>query len=231
MSTTNVEEKSITDAERDEIVSAVGVAQAETEILTGEHKCEIPGFGKLLIKYPTLAVESKANEIYTAAFTTLFRNDTFLTIKQLTKLLEQRGIWTTEDEKKLNDLKTVIVNRQMDLAEFMRLSDKQREAAKEKEDKIRDALYTARIQFFDLAFQKAQLFENTIEKRASKESIIYKASQCVYNEDGTKLWNSAEEVLNDARPSVQKVINEFVRVCEGIDFPLYGSLLADLTGS
>ena len=226
------ETPSLDEQTKKELIETATSANLEQELQTGIRTVSTNKYGKVEIRFPTIRIDSDANKIYTDYFTRLFKEGKYLTFREMTKTLASRGIWGEDEEKELNLLRTRLTNKSLDLADFNKLSDEAKEKIKDKIEIITSEISAARMSIFNLAFQKANLYENTIEKKAEKMALLYKVQQCVINIESNELiWKSVDELIDDRHPDSQRILNECVSMWQGIDIPLFGSWLGDLIGS
>lgn len=210
---------------------AIGVVDTETTILTGFKKTNYPGVGTVWIKFPTLQEEAEITRYYSECYTRLLNESTLFTQYKLRKILSEKGEWTEEDEKKIDDLQELYVSKAVTIEQIKskkRLTDNNKKEL-EVLEKEQDKVYS---EWMLLNLTKNQLFENTIEGQAEQEALRYKLVKCVLKEDKTPLWNSIDDLLKvEAHPDFGKLLTECLDYWRGVSVPFYEDLLSPIAGS
>ena len=84
----------------------------------------------------------------------------------------------------------------------------------------------------ELSLQRATHFENTLEKQAEQEALKYKIILCTLKEDGSKVWNTMEELMDSlAVPEFSTFFSDCSSFWRGLDGPLLETLLSEVSGN
>ncbi len=153
---------------------------------------------KLMLKEETLDIERKCDAEYHLAYTELMQRG-IMPRATLERSMQEKGIWTTEDEKKLRDLQGQIVKLQIDL-EGAETHDKGLTIAK--------AMGDLRAQCLRLVEVKANVLSNSCESLADQiRRDAYLAYGTVYADTGKPVFKDYAEFLRRAGDNEQVVLD------------------------
>ena len=153
---------------------------------------------KLAIRALTYEDQEEANRIYSAKIASLLREKgakKLLLRQELDNYLKEAGIWTEEDQAKINKLYLEIE----DLLAQLKKGGQKLSAGRQLCIKIIEK----RSEVVKIT-QKRQIFDNvTIEASADNERLDYLVYTCtVYDENGEQYWQSFEDMKNDKTSNV-----------------------------
>jgi hypothetical protein len=153
---------------------------------------------KLRLKEETMDIERKCDAEYHLAYTQLMVKG-IMPRATLEKYMLERAIWTSDDEKKLKELQTEIVNLQIKL-----------EQAKTHEQglTIAKAMGELRGQCLRLVEVKAQVLSNSCESLADQiRRDSYIAFATVYHDTGKPVFKDYHDFLRRAGESEQVILD------------------------
>lgn len=115
--------------------------------------------------------------------------DGILTKKELHKVLLDRGIWNEEKEKVEKKLGEEI----FELEKKLFLGDGTKKAKISDGKKIAMEMKELRLKLRDHIAEKIAMEENTAEALADNARFDFLVSECVFNEDGTRVYKDIED--------------------------------------
>jgi len=144
---------------------------------------------KFFVKKPGSKVSQHAQRIYSAEFMKCL-NEGLMVRAKLKKFLQEHGVWTEAQEeeekdisKQINDIEVEIYRGGKD-RKTMTLSEGREKAIKMKE---------LRNKYSALISERQSYESNTAESMADNARFDFLVSECTFNEDGTKVYNSYED--------------------------------------
>lgn len=230
----SIEEDKIDEEVITEEIEDLEEAKAQTGIILDYIDKEYPTIGEVRIYHPTLNVESEVEMVYIEEFNKLLMDSDLPTIRKLEKILQEKGYWTEEDDKEIEDIITLMTNRQIDVAQIRRQLKKTKTNQTKLINKFKKLTQEIYIIQTDLALataRKSSLFESTIEKRAERMGLLFKITRCVKRLDGSYVWNTIDELGNDNSQTVKPLIFDAIKFWRGVSSPLSDDLLDLISGS
>lgn len=153
---------------------------------------------KLMLKEETLDIERKCDAEYHLAYTELMQKG-IMPRATLERSMQEKGIWTANDEKKLRDLQGQIVKLQIEL-EGAETHDKGLTVAK--------SMGELRGQCLRLVEVKANVLSNSCESLADQiRRDAYLAYGTVYADTGKAVFKDYAEFLRRAGDNEQVVLD------------------------
>lgn len=147
---------------------------------------------KIIVKQPGNKVLSAAQRVAAKAWTDCVR-DGIMTKKELVKFMKEQGIWNEDKDreekdkiKEINDLERSLYI-QGGKSKRLKLSE-----AKEIAVKMR----LARAELRDLISERIALEQNTAESLSDNARFDYIVSQCTFDNNSKKVYNSLDDYLN-----------------------------------
>ena len=147
---------------------------------------------KYFVKKPGSKVSQHAQRIYSAEFMKCL-NEGLMVRAKLKKFLQEHGVWTEAQEeeekqisKEINDIEVEIYRGGKD-RKTMSLSEGREKAIKMKE---------LRNRYSNLISERQSYESNTAESMSDNARFDFLVSECTFNEDGTKVYNSYEDYQN-----------------------------------
>lgn len=153
---------------------------------------------KLKLKEETMDIERKCDSEYHLAYTQLMQKG-IMPRATLERMMQEKGIWTQEDEKKLRELQAQIVKLQIEL-EDSKTHDKGLTIAK--------AMGDLRAQCLRLVEVKANVLSNSCESLSDQiRRDSYLAHGTVYADTGKPVFKDYNDFLRRASDNEQVVLD------------------------
>lgn len=191
------------------------------EIKTGRRVFDTEKYGLLQIRFPKVEENRLADWEYSKVFNQAVL-DGIPTNKEMQRLIEERQLWTEQDEKKIQDLKEEI-SKQIVVLSKMGEGTKNFEKTQAKIDELRAEL-------FQLQHEKQKYFNNTAESKADEAKLSFLIHKCTeFAETGKPVWATYADFKNEEdQETVNIVVYQFMTFINGLpaDF-----LLMPSTGS
>lgn len=181
------------------------------ELQTGERKFKHRD-ATYVIKYPSTKNVQEADWLYSTVFADGL--NTGLPIKaELEKKLIDRGVLTSNEdhEKELDKIRKEIKRLEVKFEQAKKTEHKKELTRLAKE------LAKFRQMIYDSVIARTQYLNNSVESKADDARTSYLIHCTIFNEDGTRLWNTYDEYLNERDyPLVSKAGFEYIRFSSGI---------------
>jgi len=163
-----------------------------------------------VFKQPGNVVKLKANAIYDNCYKRAV-DDGILPIKELEKLIKDRGLFTEKDEKKLSSLKDKLHAQQVLLSKTTKV--------KARQDRIINLIKDLNSQIRTLEYKRISKLVMSAETKAEEERSAYLCWASVYDENGeSRYWESYNGFLNEKDSTLRtEVLNRFLAFYSGID--------------
>jgi hypothetical protein len=176
------------------------LAKAEKEIELGYRELSVENFkGRekaiLRIFHPDISAQEQIASCYAEAYNNLLTSNTskIITRKQMSAILEKKGIWG-----KLDDEKTESIKRDITDLELRILTEKRRGRIEDDRMKEYQSTYIElRNKLLEHLANKEHFFAQTIESRAEEASNLLKLILCVRFEDGSYVWENIESLKKE----------------------------------
>jgi len=153
---------------------------------------------KLTVKPIVFEDREEADRVYAARIASLIRdrgNRKLLLRDELEQFLKDNGVWTEEDEKKIQSISKEIEQL------FNKLKKGGDKAWNGRQLCIN--IMDKRKEMLKVASKKQQLDSVTIESIAENDRLDYYVYSCtVYSDDGKNFWESFEDMKNDRSSDV-----------------------------
>jgi len=185
--------------------------------ISGTKTFEVDGFGTVTVRFPSIEESRIADYKYTQALNKAMMRDGLPTTEEMEKFLRDRGIWTEEDDKKLEELQKEMDDQLIAISKVK--SDKAAEPFRKRMAELREEINQLR--------SKRNFYMNqTAENKADEERIGYLTWACSINaETGERLWDTFEDFKNERNQrAVGQIAYQLLSLMAGID----DELLADL---
>jgi len=204
--------------------------KAESDIFTDSKTLSYPKIGTITIRFPTVKINSEVDRYFSEVFTDLVMNSSLLIDKKMKVVLEEKGIWTNQDEEEINRLQDLYISKSVSY-EQIRLKKRKSDEDKKNMESLEKERSEVYAKFTELTVQRTILFENTIEKKAEQQALYYKITKCVYKEDATLMWSSLDDFLKfETFPDFEKFLADCIIFWRGVPSPFYGSSPVQLNG-
>jgi hypothetical protein len=159
------------------------------------------GDKKYKLTFPTIGQATSGDIEYSKSFIGAIKNGILPRIA-LEKQLRESGVWGEKEEANINSLGSKL---QEVMASFIAEEDKSKKSL------LREQMELIKNDLLILNMQKQSMFVHTAEAKGEEAKITAVAWQCISNEDGSKVWNSREEFLNESNDeNVAKLLQEFI---------------------
>lgn len=169
-----------------------------TEIKTGRRVFDTKKYGLLQIRFPKVEENRLADWEYSKVFQQAIKDGIPIN-KQMTKQIEELGLWTKEDDEKVDSLNEEI---QKQIVVMSKMTDGSK-AMEQVQDKINEL----RQQIFTLQQQKQHFYNNTAEAKAEEAKMSYLIYKCTENADTNKpVWEKYDDFKNEEDQEVVSVI-------------------------
>jgi hypothetical protein len=119
--------------------------------------------------------------------------DGIMTKAELDKFMEEKGIWSEQKKKQEHNLASDIRNLTKDLFQGVRGKRKASEGKK-----IALEIKQKRLELQQLISEKISLEQNTAESLADNIKFDFLVSECTYDANGKKVYNSLEDYSDRA---------------------------------
>jgi hypothetical protein len=144
---------------------------------------------RLKIVTPTISEELEINEAYNEAYKKALEEN-FMTFNQMLEWMQEKEIWTYEDDMKLNGLKKDIEKLKVEMFNVRK--------DKKQKNMFRAHIRSCEKQYETLNNKKNTFYENTCEGIASTEKVFTYLKLCTYigNEIFPLLDKEIDNILN-----------------------------------
>lgn len=183
--------------------------QASVELKAGFREVQIMRGGELTtihIFHPSVGDEMSLSQIYTRKYNELFKDDGYMTRKELKKKLIERGAINLEDDKKIN---TINDSMRKVIEEINLLMVENQIPPKKRIEKLKKKYYELRDELFEITRTQTEHYINCIENIAEQEQTFAKMAMCIKDKDNKPIWDSVETLYKETdRAFVNNLITE-----------------------
>jgi len=184
---------------------------------------------ELHIHHPTIGEEADIDDYHSKTMARLVKDKECITESEMMKILEERGIWNRAEDKELdriNDRLSTVSTRIIGLLD-LELTDE----VKEKLDALRKERDELTEKRDDALRKKQKYLSSTIESASQRELIKKKIQLCVKYPDGSKVWNSLEELNSEEdKTLVYDLIYKCMIFWAGISSRFLEKYLGEISG-
>jgi hypothetical protein len=183
-----------------------------TEVKTGRRLFETKK-GLVQVRFPKVEENRLADWEYSKVLIEAAK-DSIPTNKQMTKMIEEYGLWTKEDDDKIASL-------QVEIDKQIVILGKLTEGSKNYE-KAEDTINELRQQIITIQSEKNKLFQNTAESKADEAKMSFLIYKCTeYAEDNMPLWETYKDFKNEGdQEMVNQIVYQFLTFIHGIPVDL-----------
>lgn len=183
------------------------------KIFTGSELVYINNGSKdicIRFKQPNNAIMLRANLFYDKAYKDAV-SEGMLTIKDWEKLIRERNIFTDEDQKKVDSLRSKLEGQEVLLAKTT--------IVKANQDRIKGVINTLRYEINQIESKRTSKLIMSAESKAQEEKSAFLCSACSYYYNADKLcWDSYESMLKETNLFFKdRVLVNFLNFLTGID--------------
>lgn len=162
------------------------------EIFTGRKLVYINNGSKdicIELRHSDNMVRLRANIIYDESYSKA-RSEGLYTTKDLEKLIKERGIFTEEDEKKIEKLESQLEGQEVLLAKTV--------VVKAKQDRLKEITARLRSEIYALRSKKTTTLMMSVEAKAEEERSFFLCWASSYDHDADKLyWSTYDDLLKE----------------------------------
>ncbi len=177
-------------------------------IFTGRQLVYIDGIG-LVFKQPNNFTKLEANSIYKRSYAKAVEED-ILPMKDLEQLMADRGLFTEEDQQKIDKLESQLNGQQVLLGKTTKV--------KANQDRIKGVIEGLESQINEIKMKKYSKLMLSAETKSEEDRSVFLCWSCTYNDKDELYWNSYDALLKETKITLrQKIITEFLRFYNGID--------------
>lgn len=144
---------------------------------------------KYVVKSPSASASREANRVYSLEFTKCL-DQGLMDKKQMINFLESKGVWSKEKQNKEDAYKKKIYDLEVEL--YRGTPGKKRMTLAEGKAKALE-IKKLRNEYISLITDRQEYEANTANAMADNARFDFLVSQCVFTEDGQKVYNSYEE--------------------------------------
>lgn len=183
--------------------------EALEETITGAKTFEVNGFGLVKVRFPTIEESNIADYHYTKTYNKAIMDD-IPTNEEMEKIIRKKGLWTEEDDKKLEELDKKIAETTSALNKI------KGEKAKEPYYEELNRLHNERMA---LRNKRNSYFNYTAESLAEQQRIAYLTWACSYNaETNKRLWPTFEDFKKETNQrAVADIAFHLLSLLMGLD--------------
>lgn len=170
-----------------------------------------------IMKFPTPKIEAQANVYSSRVFSTLIKSNKksedggLLLRDTLDRFLREQGLYTEEDVKEIVEVQKLISEHESVLKSG---------GSKQKGKEAAVALRGLRIYLIELLSKRSEYDKNTVEYHAEEARINYIMSECICDQDGFKIFQSADDYKYDEtglKEDLKPIISKLGALCSVFD--------------
>lgn len=178
------------------------------KIFTGIQSTVIEGIS-LLFKQPDNITKLKANAIYRKAYTEAV-TDGILPLEDLEQLMKDRGLFTDEDQQKIDKLESQLNGQQILLGKTTKV--------KANQDRLKNVISGLQTQINEIKMKKYSKLMMSAETKAEEDRSSFLCWACTYNDKDELYWKTYKDLCKETKINFrQKVISEFLGFYNGIN--------------
>jgi len=178
------------------------------KIFNGKEKVYIDD--KLIeFRQPDLDIQIDANLIYDKALVDALA-DGLLSLKDLEKLILEKGLFTEEDEFQLSKLKDQLEAQELLLSKVIRV--------KGKPDRVKGIITKLENEMIELKYKKSSKLLLSAETKAADDKLLYTCSRCSYYDNNNLIWDTYEDVFSETNLVFKnEILLHFLRFYNGVN--------------
>ncbi len=178
------------------------------KIFTGRQLIYINN-ASLVFKQPDNIIKMEANYVYKRSYSEALEEG-LLSIKDLEKLIVERGLFTEEDQQRINNLESQLHGQQVLLGKTTKVRANM--------DRIKNIISDIEIQVNEIKMKKYSKLVLSAETKAEEDRSSFLSWACVYNDENELYWDSYKDLCKETKIEFrQTVISEFLKFYNGID--------------
>ncbi len=180
-----------------------------TEIKTGRRVFDTKRYGLLQIRFPKVEENRLADWEYSKIFQQAIMDD-IPTNKEMAKTIERKGLWSKEDDDKVDSLQDEI---QKQVTVLSKMADGSKNM-----DKVQDKINELRQEIFKMQQERQRWYNNTAESKAEEAKMSFLIYKCTEFADGGKnVWSKYEDFKNEEdQEAVNTIVYQFITFINGL---------------
>jgi hypothetical protein len=163
-----------------------------------------------LFKHPNNEIKMEAAIVYEGAYSRAI-DEGMLPTKDLEELIKERKIFTEEDQKEIDNLKSKLEAQEVLLSKTTRV--------KARSDRIKGVIKDLKDQISKIEFKRQSKLILAAEIKAEEERSLFLCWACTYDFRTNSLyWPKYEDIMNDSCLEFRgNILNSFLKFYGGID--------------
>lgn len=162
----------------------------------------------LFFKYPSNFKKVRAESIYDVEYKNAV-DDGLFDRASLEKLIEERNLFTEEDQKKLDSLNSRLEGQIILLGKTTLVEANQ--------DRIKKVINGLRTEIMQLTYKKTSKLMMSAEVKANEEKTLYLCWACTYNEEENLFWKTYVDFKHTTKVAFRELVTtSFIRFYSGI---------------
>lgn len=164
----------------------------------------------ITLKHPDNSVKLRANSIYDKAYSDA-KSEGILPVSELEELIRERGLFTEDDEKKLEELRSKLHGQRVLLSKTSKV--------KARMDRLKGIIADLEKEIRTIEYKRLSKLAMSAETKAEEERSSYLCWACTYDSDGeNRYWDSYGTFRNEEDTEFRNtILNKFLRFHNGID--------------
>lgn len=162
----------------------------------------------VIFRHPNNELKQKSDAIYDNSYEKAVK-DGLLDKKSLEDLIERRNLFTEEDKKSLDKLKSKLEAQKVLLGKTTLVRANQ--------DRIKKVINGIEEEIDTLLYKKNSKLRMSAEVKANEDRSLFLCWACSFDYDGKTLWSNLDEFKNSYNNDFRdKVLTEFLKFYSGI---------------
>ena len=163
----------------------------------------------IIFRHPSNRLKYEASIMYDKAYDRAIK-DGLLPLKELDVLMKERGLFTDEDQEKINSLESKIEGQEILLAKTLKV--------KARQDRIKTYLEELRSELNVIKNKKYSTLMLSAETKAEEERNSFFCWGCTYKDDTNLYWETYNHLLKERKLEFRnKILIKFLDFYRGID--------------
>jgi len=164
---------------------------------------------RLIFRHPCNKLKYEASIIYEESYSEAIKGG-LLPLKDLEVLMRDRGLFTDDDQKRIDSLESKIHGQQILLSKTIKV--------KAKQDRIKTYLIELKNELNEIKNKKYSTLMLSAETKAEEDRNLFFCYGCTYNNDDTLYWETYEDLLKEVNIELKnKILTKFLEAYRGID--------------
>ncbi len=163
----------------------------------------------LLFKQPDNITKIRANAVYRKSYDEAVEGG-ILPLKDLEQLMKDRGLFTDEDQQKIDKLESQLHGQQILLGKTVKV--------KANQDRIKNVISGLQSQMNEIKMKKYSKLVMSAENKAEEDRSSFLCWACTYDDNSNLYWNNYDDLCKETKIAFrQRVISEFLGFYSGIN--------------